>query len=291
MTLVTQSAGVIFHVAHALGFSNSTSSHLQSELDRPFRIIVTLVVTIFVSRVGRRLIRRALGKMRRHAELTDSGRARRIDTVSRITANMWRVIVDIIGLFLALSILGLNLTPFLAGATVIGATIGFGAQSLVRDFLSGFLMLLEDQYRIGDLVEVNHISGTVDEVSLRITRIRDAEGTEWYIPNGQILQVGNRARHWSRAVVGAQVDVHSDLAEATEVLRRAMREVVKRPELEGKLISDPKVLGVSKVTPTIATIDIEIRTEPLVELEVQRVLLEVVTETLRQHKMLPPPEA
>jgi small conductance mechanosensitive channel len=287
----TRGTDYIYNLFHALGVSPTTSKHLQSILDRPLKVLLLIIVTIVVSRLGARAIRRALGSMRSRAAITDPDRASRIETVSRISTNLWRVIIDAIGVVFILAVIGLNLTPFLAGATVIGATIGFGAQSLVRDFLSGILMLLEDQYRIGDVVTINEVNGTVDQVSLRITCLRDADGTEWYIPNGQILKVGNRARHWSRVVVQVQIGVNVEIAEATRILADAMAEAAQQPALAGKLISEPKILGVSKVMTNAITLDIEIRTQPLVEPEVQRALLEAATATLRRHNMLPLAEA
>lgn len=291
MRTASLGSGYLYDLFHALGASSSAARHLQSVLQKPLAVVILLICTVLIARIGGRSIRHALGRFRKRIALTDAGRASRIDTVSRIVANLWRVVIDVIGIIIILSVVGLNLTPFLAGATVIGATIGFGAQSLVRDFLSGFLMLLEDQYRIGDVVMINEISGSVDEVTLRITRLRDADGTEWYIPNGQILKVGNRARHWSRAIVKAQIAVHVDIAEATALLSTEIREAVNAPIFQGKLLSEPKVLGVSKVTTNAITIDIEIRTKPLVEAEVERALLEVATNVLRRNDMLPPSES
>ncbi|HVB00956.1 MAG TPA: mechanosensitive ion channel family protein [Acidimicrobiales bacterium] len=284
------SSGYLYDFFHALGLSKTTSAHLESSLSKPVAVVFLIAGTILLARLGGRAIRKTLGRLRQRTAKTDPARASRIDTVSRIVANLWRVIIDAIGVFVVLSTIGLNLTPFLAGATIIGATIGFGAQSMVRDFLSGFLMLIEDQYRIGDVVVINEISGRVDEVSLRVTRLRDADGTEWYIPNGQILKVGNKARHWSRAIVKAQIAINVDIAEATALLDDAIREAVKQPALEGTLVSEPKVLGVSKVTANAITIDIEIRTQPLAELVVERALLEVATDALRRGNMLPPSE-
>ncbi len=285
---LSANGGYIYNLFHALGLSDDSSAHLESLLTKPLAIVLLIIATVILSRVGGRIIRRALGKMHDRVALHDEGRASRIETVSRIATNLWRVIVDVVGIVVVLSVIGLNLTPFVAGATVIGATIGFGAQSLVRDFLSGLLMLLEDQYRIGDLVVINEIRGTVDELSLRVTRLRDADGTEWYIPNGQILKVGNRARHWSRTVLNTEVNSACEIKTATQVLRETMHRAISIPEIQGKLIAEPMVLGVSAVTSDAITIDIEIRTQPLVEAEVERVLREMVIEALRTHDMLPP---
>jgi small-conductance mechanosensitive channel len=285
---LSANGGYIYNLFHALGLSDDSSQHLESLLTKPLAIVLLIIATVVLSRVGGRIIRRTLGKMHDRVALHDAGRASRIETVSRIATNLWRVVVDVVGIIVVLSVIGLNLTPFVAGATVIGATIGFGAQSLVRDFLSGLLMLLEDQYRIGDLVVINEIRGTVDELSLRVTRLRDADGTEWYIPNGQILKVGNRARHWSRTVLSTQFNSACEIKEATQVLRETMHRAVLTPEIQGKLIAEPTVLGVSAVTSDAITIDIEIRTQPLVEAEVERILREMAVEALRANDMLPP---
>jgi small conductance mechanosensitive channel len=287
MSTASEGSGYIYEMLHGLGVDQATAQHVQDLVLRPLTVVLFAATTFAVARLGARIIRRSLGRLRSRAALTDAGRASRIDTVARIAVNVWRMIVDTIGFIVILSVVGVNLTPFLAGATVVGATIGFGAQSLVRDFLSGFLMLLEDQYRIGDAVLVNEVSGTVVEVSLRVTRLRDIDGTDWYIPNGQILKLGNRSRHWSRAVISAQVGLDVGIPEANAVIQAAVDQAVTLPVLAGKLLSNPRVLGVSQVGATSITIDVEIRTTPLAEAEVHRALLEAVTNALKHSDMLP----
>lgn len=283
-------SGYIYELLHLLGVSQQTALHVQDLLLRPLSVIGIIIATIVVARVGSRVIRKALGRHRaRSATVGDLAQASRVDTVGRIVADAWRVAVTVIGTITILSVIGIDLAPFLAGATVIGATIGFGAQSLVRDFLSGLLMLLEDQYRIGDLVEVNDVSGTVEEVSLRITRLRSADGTVWFIPNGQILKLGNSSRHWSRALITSEVALGIPIAEAYRAIEEAARDAVGRPEIVGKVIGEAHVLGVSQVTPSAVSIDLEIRTAPAAAQEVARAIREAVTIALGQAKMLPPP--
>ena len=110
------------------------------------------------------------------------------------------VLIAIFGTMI-LSQLGVNIAPIIASAGILGIALGFGAQSLVKDFLSGIFMIFEDQFGVGDIVDVGEAIGTVEAVSLRVTRLRDLDGTVWYVPNGEILRVGNKSQNWSRAVV------------------------------------------------------------------------------------------
>ena len=290
MTLATVYGGYLYQWLHLLGVSKDQAQHVQDLFARPIAVVLIAIATVVVSGVGSHLIRRGLGRIRRSlTSNADPGHSSRVDTVLRIVANAWRVTIDIIGLITVLAVIGIDLAPLLAGATVIGATIGFGAQSLVRDFLSGLLMLMEDQYRIGDLVTVNDITGTVEEVSLRVTRIRTADGTAWYIPNGQILRLGNSSRHWSRALVSVAVALGVPIPEATKAIEEAATEALERPELAGKCRSGPRVLGVSSVTSSQVTIDVEVQTAPLAADEVARVLREAIVERLARDRMLPVP--
>ena len=110
--------------------------------------------------------------------------------------------------------LGFNLGPLLAGAGIVGVALGFGSQSLVKDFLSGMFMLIEDQYGVGDIIDVGEAAGVVEEVTLRTTRLRDVNGTVWHVPNGQIVRVGNRSQQWARAVLDIAVAHKTDVAAA-----------------------------------------------------------------------------
>ena len=137
--------------------------------------------------------------------------------------------------------LGINLTPLLASATVIGATIGFGAQALVRDYLSGFLLTVEDQFVIGDSIAVNGVSGTVEDVSLRVTRVRAVDGSLVYVPNGEIRQLTNASRGWAKAVVEVTVPIASTAAleRATRVAMDAATRVAEGAAGFGRMHESP----------------------------------------------------
>ncbi len=146
-----------------------------------------------------------------------------------ITAVLRSVATGIIGVFAGvyiLGILGLNLGPLIAGAGLAGVALGFGAQSLVRDFLSGIFLLIEDQYGVGDVVDLGEASGTVEQVTLRVTRLRDQNGTVWHVPNGEIRRVGNKSQQWARAVVDIAVSPNADLERAAEVIGVGRRPAV-----------------------------------------------------------------
>lgn len=189
-------SGWLYELLRWAGVGEPTAAHLQQVVVKPVSVVVIVVVAIIVSWVGSRVIRRWIGSAaRKAAERRGTPRASaRATTVTALVANIWRVVIGTIAFFVALETIGIDLTPLLAGATVVGATIGFGAQSLVRDLLSGFLMVVEDQFDIGDVLIVGDVTGTVEDLTLRVTRMRDDEGTMWVIANGEIRQLGNKSR-------------------------------------------------------------------------------------------------
>jgi len=182
-----------------------TAAHLQQVVVKPVSVVVIAAAAVVASWVGNRVIRHWIGSAaRKAAARKGSPRASaRASTVTGLIANVWRVVVGAIAFFIALETIGINLTPLLAGATVIGATIGFGAQSLVRDLLSGFLLIVEDQFDIGDTLIVGDVTGIVEDLTLRVTRLRAADDTVWTISNGEIRQLGNKSRDATRRQVQA----------------------------------------------------------------------------------------
>ena len=137
------------------------------------------------------------------------------------SSNVATMTIFTITLFIILGDLGLNLAPVLASAGVIGIAIGFGAQNLVQDFLAGIFMLLEDQYGVGDMVSIEQVSGTVEAVTLRITRVRDVNGVIWHIRNGTISKSGNESHGWARAVVDFPLPYSLDITEARPLMEEA----------------------------------------------------------------------
>ncbi|MCW2792148.1 MAG: MscS Mechanosensitive ion channel [Nocardioides sp.] len=181
------------------------------------------------------------------------------------------ILVAIIGTMM-LSELSVNIAPIIASAGIIGLALGFGAQSLVKDFLSGIFMIFEDQYGVGDVVDVGEASGTIEAVSLRVTRLRDLNGTVWYVPNGEILRVGNMSQNWSRAVVDVAVGYHEDLARVTRVLRDVAHDMWEDEDFKGIIIEEPEVTGVEMFNTDSVTLRVLIKTAPMEQWGVAREL-------------------
>ena len=169
-----------------------------------------------------------------------------------------------------LSEVGVNIAPIIASAGILGLAIGFGAQSLVSDFLSGIFMIFEDQYGVGDEVDLGEAVGTVEAVSLRVTRVRDVNGTVWYVRNGEILRVGNMSQNWARTVLDVSVAYSEDIAQVTRVLTDVAHDLWEDKEFTGRVIEEPSVWGVQDLTPDAVVLRVALKTAPLEQWAVAR---------------------
>lgn len=219
----------------------------------------------------------ALRKANPVAAARRTQRARTIGSVLRSTA---AIVIGTIVVFLALDQIGVNLAPFIASAGIVGVALGFGAQSLVKDFLTGLFMLLEDQYGVGDVVDVGPASGTVESVGLRVTKIRDADGVLWYVPNGSVLRVGNKTQGWANAVVEVKVDYFVDLDQVQELLGRAAAEVATNDELKAVMEGNATVNAAEDLAADAVTMRLVQRTVPAQQWKVSRALREAVRRQL-----------
>jgi small-conductance mechanosensitive channel len=255
--------GWFYDLLRKAGVSAATAHSLVEFVLRPLEVVLIGVGAWLVARYGARVLRRAVVRMGSSAaSLSSSPRTRsRVSTHAAILANLWRFAVAVLAVATVLGMLGINLTPLLASATVIGATIGFGAQALVRDYLSGFLLTVEDQYVIGDTIAVNGVTGTVEDLSLRVTRVRAMDGSLVYVPNGDIRQLTNRSRGWAKAVVDVEVPIGSaaDLARATELVGEAARAVVRRAPPAAGCTQEPEVLGLVATSGASGTLRVMVR--------------------------------
>jgi small conductance mechanosensitive channel len=171
-------------------------------------------------------------------------------------------VVALITVLTVMAIVGIPLGPLLASAGVGGVALGFGAQSLVKDFLSGIFMILEDQYGVGDVIDTGEAIGTVEEVSLRVTRLRDGAGVVWYVRNGEIVRIGNKSQGWSTAIVDIPVDYSENLDRVIPLIRDVIRELYRSPDWEDKLLEEPTVAGVESITGSVVTIRVIAKTPP-----------------------------
>src|SRR4051812_228012 len=231
------------------------AADVADALSKPIRIVVVLLAAWILVRITRVLTRRLVKHMSGGGEklasmkpasmksvsfvdtrpMPQARRTQRAETIGAVVRSIVSITIWSIAVLTVLEILGISLGPLIAGAGIAGVALGFGAQSLVKDFLSGMFMLMEDQFGVGDVIDTgvagggSTVTGTVEGVSLRTTRLRDVDGVVWHIPNGTILRVGNKSQQWSRAVVDVPVAFQADIAAATDVIRDVTQQVWHDP--------------------------------------------------------------
>ena len=220
--------------------------------------------------------------------LVDERRKQRVQALGAILRSAASVTIFAIAGFIILGDLGLNLAPLLASAGVVGVAIGFGAQSLVKDYLSGVFMLVEDQYGVGDVITVGDATGTVENVTLRVTRMRDVNGIVWHIRNGTIDTVGNESQGWARAVIDFPVPFAADLGTIRNVLARTGEDMWNEPSWRAVMLEAPEVWGAQAITSTEVTMRIVTKTAPLRQWEVEREMRARVKRALKEAAIMPP---
>jgi len=194
--------------------------------------------------------------------LSAERRRQRAQTIGSVLRSTSSAVIGVIAFMLILDEVGINLAPLIASAGIVGVAVGFGAQNLVKDFLSGMFMILEDQYGVGDVIDVGEATGTVEAVGLRTTRMRDDFGVVWYVRNGEILRVGNKSQGWSRAILDVPVSYSADLRRAREVLKVAADEVWHDPEYADLIIEEPAVTGVESMSRDGLALRLMVKTKP-----------------------------
>ena len=174
-------------------------------------------------------------------------RRQRVHTIGSLLRSLASVTVFVVAVATVVGELGVNLGPILASAGIVGAALGFGAQSLVRDVLTGAFLILEDQYGVGDAVDLGTVAGTIEAVGLRVTQLRDGDGVVWYVRNGEIVRVGNRSQGWSTATVDVPVAYGEDLARVHALITGTAAALAADPEWRGQLLEAPELLGVESL--------------------------------------------
>jgi small conductance mechanosensitive channel len=197
------------------------------------------------------------------------------------------VVFTIVGLTV-MSLLGIPLGPLLASASIGGVALAFGAQSLVKDFLSGVFMIIEDQYGVGDVIDTGEVIGTVENVSLRITQLRDANGMTWYVRNGEILRIGNRTQGWSTATVDVQIAYDEDVERAATVIRDVVSAMDEQDEWKAVLLEEPTVTGVESMANGAITIRVVAKTIANEQFGLQREIRERVKRAFDQEGVRTP---
>ena len=201
-------------------------------------------------------------------------RGQRAETVGSVLRSVASFVIFGMAFVTVLDKLGIPIGPLLASAGVAGVALGFGAQSLVRDFLSGIFMILEDQYGVGDMIDTGEAVGTVEEMSLRVTKLRDSSGVVWYVRNGEILRVGNHSQGWSTAIVDVEVAYNEDISRVQSVIREVADAMAEDEAWVEKIVDDPVIAGVESVTSNAVTIRVVVKCTVNDHFGVQRELRE-----------------
>ena len=225
--------------------------------------VVALIAQIVLLWTIRRIVRRTTERARRE-RLEDSRRTMRTAELSDVLLNqrteqraaaigslltsVVSISVWVIALLTALPLLGIDIAPLLASAGVIGVALGFGAQTLVKDYLSGIFLIIEDQFGVGDVVDLGPAIGTVEEVALRYTRLRDLSGIVWYVRNGDILRVANKSQGWTLAVVDIPVAYNADLDKVRDIIENVAIDMDEDPTYDDMLLGKPMFAGVESMS-------------------------------------------
>ena len=294
---VTDACGADPGVACSLVFDltgNTSAARISEFAARPIKVVIILLVASIINRVGRRWLDQAVeGWVDRRSGMAEKARQKSDEASSRVgglreaAARRARLMVErqerssqrtrtlgavlrsimsmvIYGMAVMMSLgeFDVNLGPLIAGAGIVGVAIGFGAQSLVKDFLSGVFMLLEDQYGVGDVVDLGDMVGVVEEVNLRTTQVRDIRGTLWHIPNGEIRRVANLSQDWGQVVLDIEVAYNTDIKAAMAVIKEVADEVWRQQLPNATIIAEPTIAGVQRLGESSIAIRLMARTEP-----------------------------
>jgi len=228
------------------------------------KIALVVVLTIVLTRIGGRVIDRSIRSLAVRSPLREASprTEQRAETLAGVAVSLLRIFAWTVAVLLIMDELGLNLGPLLAGVSIVGVAVGFGAQSLVKDFLSGFFILVEDQYAVGDVITIADQTGTVEEINLRVTRLRATDGTVWFVPNGEIRKVGNSAKEWARSIVDVIIPNKADLVAATAAIAEEAAALAQDPAWGDAILEEPEVLGVESLGAENVTLRVSTKTTP-----------------------------
>jgi small conductance mechanosensitive channel len=265
---------------------------------KPARILTILVIAVLVKKIVHRAIERlcdraasasvsgliARGRVTHQSEstLAKERRRQRAATMSSVLQSIATGVLYSIALLMSLSELTFNIGPLIASAGILGVAFGFGSQSLVKDFLSGVFMVLEDQYGVGDRVELGNTRGLVESVGLRVTRIRDLDGTVWYVRNGEIDRVGNQSQGWQRVMIDIDIAHGEDIDRVRELLAEAGQRLMGG-DLAEAILERPEVWGVQALTQDAVVMRVVVKTRPAARRKVGLAFRGIIAEMLTTH--------
>ncbi|MEO8888911.1 MAG: mechanosensitive ion channel domain-containing protein [Jatrophihabitantaceae bacterium] len=304
-----------YRTQHLAELPEYVRAHSRWIIEIPIRILVIILVTLIVRALLHRTITRALRpvhvgdvprilrpfkeRAENSAFLASTGllserRNQRAATIGSILKSAVSFIVLVIGFLLVLSELDINLAPFIAGTSIVGVALGFGAQNVVKDFLSGMFMMLEDQYGVGDVIDFEKATGTVEAVGLRTTRLRDVNGTVWYVGNGEVVRVGNKSQGYAQVVLDIPIDANADIDRASAAMLAVAQEMQAEEGWSAVYLGAPEVQGVESMTLEETVIRLVAKVRPAEQWRTARELRRRIRERLERLSIeshLPPEPA
>jgi small conductance mechanosensitive channel len=283
-------------------YTAKTNVSLVDRLGDHLAVVISVVATVMVALALRWLVRRLVSRVVRSVTQTSvtrrfarakAGRvgeetaqilaeraAARARTLGALLKSVTTVVIVGIAAVVILGLAGVNVGPVVASAGIVGIAVGFGAQSLIRDFLTGVFMIFEDQYGVGDVVDTGQATGTVEDVGLRLTKLRDENGVIWYVPNGSIARVGNKSQGWAVADVQVPVAASEDLDHVQGVLRDTAEQLAGHPVWSADVLDESPVVSVESITPEAVMLRLRLHTRATKQGAVTRELRVKVKEAL-----------
>lgn len=262
-----------------------------------FRILIVLVACLLANWILRILLSRTVNSVVRGVkrsqdvththELTagphlNARAVQRTRTLGTFGRNIINWVTVIAAFFLVLAQFNVNLTAVIASAGFIAAGLAFGAQNVVKDVLNGIFMVFEDQMGVGDLITVGEITGTVEDVGIRVTRVRAFDGTLWFVRNGEVLTLGNVSQGWGKAIIDITVSADEDLDLVERTALQSASELVASPQFARRVTGEPEVLGLESVYGDRATLRLTVRTRPEAQYAVQRELRALIKKSFEK---------
>ena len=267
----------------------------------PLKVLIILAVSAATIFICHRIINKGVNKLilrgtadddrptRRAADTSDLSdlllsqrRRQRAEAIGALLKSAVTAFVVCCAVLMVLPIFGVNIVPLLASASVLGVALGFGPQGLVKDYPAGTFIVIEDQYGVGDLVDISGVLGTVEDVSLRVTRLRDLTGVVWYVRNGEILTVANRSQGWTLATADIPVAADTDLDRVRAVVSEVGKDMMADPSLDASLLESPRFAGVESGSGEAVFVRVVAKAAPEMQLSVSRTLRERLQRGLDQ---------
>jgi small conductance mechanosensitive channel len=239
----------------------------ENLIDRGLRVLVIIAVVFACAKlihiICKRVLAAGANKTKNLAGSDATEHTKRVATVVKLVDTSLRVILYSAAVLMVLREIGLDITPLLTGAGIAGVAVGFGAQSLVKDVISGFFILIEDQIRVGDVIKVNNgLAGSVERMELRVLALRDADGTLHIIPNGEVKAVSNMTHGFAGVVVDVHVPYQVDLKSLNKALDGVARDLENDPRWKGDLRSQPEFIGITRFEPDHMVVQLTAKVEP-----------------------------